>query len=143
MWGPPASGEAANSAAAPAPPAPPAPGSRVTVIYVFRAEDVATGREWLVFPRYSDFRYAAATFLQGRGTALSAANETSGKREVVWCWGATGGFVSASGGTGVVGFRAKRGLQRRAYAAVQQRVWRDKIGGGGGGDVLWELPHPS
>lgn len=31
-------------------------GSRVTVRYVLRAEDVGTGREWLVFPRYSDCR---------------------------------------------------------------------------------------
>lgn len=30
--------------------------SRVTVRYVLRAEDVGTGREWVVFPRYSDFR---------------------------------------------------------------------------------------
>ncbi|CAM9743661.1 unnamed protein product, partial [Laminaria digitata] len=52
VWGPPATGEAADSAAAPAAPT---PVNRVTVLYVLRAEDVATGREWLVFPRYSDF----------------------------------------------------------------------------------------
>ena len=55
VWGPPATGEVADSAAAPAAPT---PVSRVTVQYVLRAEDVATGREWLVFPGYSDFRCA-------------------------------------------------------------------------------------
>lgn len=31
--------------------------TRVAVRYVLRAEDVGTGREWLVFRRYSDFRF--------------------------------------------------------------------------------------
>lgn len=31
--------------------------TRVAVRYVLRAEDVGTGREWLAFPRYSDFRF--------------------------------------------------------------------------------------
>lgn len=34
--------------------------TRVAVRYVLRAEDVGTGREWLVFPRYSDFRFVKA-----------------------------------------------------------------------------------
>lgn len=47
VWGPP--GESEISAAMERP-------SRITLRYVLRVEDVATGREWLVFPRYCDFR---------------------------------------------------------------------------------------
>lgn len=38
----------------------PSAAPRATVRYVLRAEDIATGREWLVFPRYSDFRWVGA-----------------------------------------------------------------------------------
>lgn len=51
VWGPPSTEEAVAAMQA-------AQSARVTVRYVFRAEDVGTGREWLVFPRYSDFRCA-------------------------------------------------------------------------------------
>lgn len=56
MWGPSSAEEAAASdtPATAAPEASIAPGTLVTVRYVLRAEDIGTGREWLVFPQYSD-----------------------------------------------------------------------------------------
>ena len=53
VWSPPAGGEDERPERLAGPAEAP---SRVTVRYVLRAEDVATGREWLVFPRYLDFR---------------------------------------------------------------------------------------
>lgn len=58
MWGPPSAHEGASGTSATAVPESPgstAPGTLVTVRYVLRAEDIGTGREWLVFPQYSDF----------------------------------------------------------------------------------------
>lgn len=57
VWGPPSSlaEEGVSGASAAAPEASTAPGTLVTVRYVLRAEDIGTGREWLVFPQYSDF----------------------------------------------------------------------------------------
>ena len=64
MWGPSSSSDeeassssaqATSAMAAAAPESSTAPGTLVTVRYVLRAEDIGTGREWLVFPQYSDF----------------------------------------------------------------------------------------
>lgn len=53
MWDPPTVEEAAASATA-APEAATPANTRVTVRYILRVEDVGTGRQWLVFPRYKD-----------------------------------------------------------------------------------------
>lgn len=56
VWGLPSAEEAApGTSATAAPEASTAPSALVTVRYVLRAEDIGTGREWLVFPQYSDF----------------------------------------------------------------------------------------
>lgn len=55
VWGPPSAEDAAPGTSATAPKASTGPGTLVTVRYVLRAEDIGTGREWLVFPQYSDF----------------------------------------------------------------------------------------
>lgn len=59
MWGPPTADEAmpgstATATATPEAAATPA-STLVTVRYILRVEDIGTGREWLVFPQYSDF----------------------------------------------------------------------------------------
>lgn len=59
VWGPPTAEEATlgSTATAVTPGAAAAtPASTlVTVRYILRVEDIGTGREWLVFPQYSDF----------------------------------------------------------------------------------------
>ncbi len=56
MWGPPtADEEGPDSAASPTPEAGTPASSLLTVRYILRAEDIGTGREWLVFPRFRDF----------------------------------------------------------------------------------------
>ncbi|CAM9504849.1 unnamed protein product [Scytosiphon promiscuus] len=53
VWGPPTVAEAAACTTAKPEAATPA-SARVTVRYILRAEDVGTGRQWLVFPQYND-----------------------------------------------------------------------------------------
>eukprot|EP00752_Nemacystus_decipiens_P014145 g12578.t2 len=57
VWDPPSSSleEAVSGASAARPEGSTAPGTLVTVRYVLRAEDIGTGREWLVFPQFTDF----------------------------------------------------------------------------------------
>lgn len=56
VWDPPTVEEAASGATTTATPeATTSASTLVTVRYILRVEDVATGREWLVFPQYSDF----------------------------------------------------------------------------------------
>lgn len=56
VWGPPSAGEdQSGTSATTVPEASTTPSTLVTVRYVLRAEDIGTGREWLVFPQYSDF----------------------------------------------------------------------------------------
>lgn len=56
IWGPPVADEAGPDSTASSTPEAGAPASSLlTVRYILRAEDIGTGREWLVFPRFGDF----------------------------------------------------------------------------------------
>lgn len=56
VWGPPTVEEETSGVTTTATPeAANLPSTLVTVRYVLRVEDIGTGREWLVFPQYSDF----------------------------------------------------------------------------------------